>query len=353
MKSIKIYNTNEEYQINKVTLPTAHVAYSKDGILHYGGKKKASGVITEEEYGSDVFDIFKAQGWIDQNATYMTSGQAASITALGTAFYQNTEITDATFLRYFKGLTDWGSGFQDCTNLKRIVIPTNITSTTVNLVANCSLEYAEILEGVTNMGSRFLKGGGNDSSGCLVKFPSTLTTISGFSNVKGEDNIIDLRDTNITSITSSSMYTLSNVEKVYLPETLTSIGDDVMQAVRAIKYIEYNSNVSLTIGGNGFARNPSYTPSNIVVNFKNNIPLTIGTAFAFAASGTNYCIFHSTTPPTIGTNFFSRSGANSSIFVPEGCVSAYEAVANLSRFVGKTYEIGGTEWTNAGLDQYE
>lgn len=359
MKYIKIYNTDAAYQIALASLPEIHVAYSIDNdSLHFGGVKKVVDYITEEEYGTAVFDVFRTQGWIAEDAHVMSVQEAKAVTDLGRAFYNNTEIEDATFLRYFTGLTDltaysagqW-KGFNGCTNLKKIVIPRDISGGS-DLCAQGILEYVEILEGVTAVGQ--LLRASSATTGCIVVFPSTLTGLasSAFARITSADGVLDLRHTSITSIGNSVFYRSLSNKEVYLPSTLTRIGTGFMNITTGLEYIEFNSDTSLTIGDDCVGRDPNATYTNITVNFKNDIPITIGNKFGYGINKKSNVIFHSTTPPTIGTDFFSRSRSSTEIYVPVGHVSDYEAVANLSNFVGRIYEIGGEEWTAAGLDKY-
>lgn len=360
MKNIKIYNTDADYQTALASLPKIHVAYSKDNdSLHFGGVKKVVDYITEEEYGEHVFDVFRAQGWIAEDAHVMSMQEARAVTNLGQAFYNDTEIEDATFLRYFTELTEltaysagqW-KGFNGCTNLKKIVIPRDISGGN-DLCKRGMLEYVEILEGVTAVGA--LLSGSSAENGCIVVFPSTLTALetNSFPKIISTDGVLDLRNTNIASIGNSVFYRSLSNKEVYLPSLLTSIGKEFMNIITGLEYIEFNSGTSLTIGNDCVGRNPYGTFSNTIVNFKNDISITIGNNFGYGINKKSNVIFHSTTPPTIGTGFFYTSRASTEIYVPEGCVADYEAVANLSNFVGRIYEIGGTEWTAAGLNQYE
>lgn len=361
MKSIRLYNTTADYTADIENLPFVNVAKTKDdGKIHYMGMKKVQDhFITEEEYGTAVFDCFRNAGWINQDATYMTKAQAASITDIRDVFTNNTEIEDATFLRYFTGLTDlygfknfkW-QGFTGCTNLKKIVIPRNI-SDVEDLCKGGKLEYVEILEGVTSVSA--LTRNSSSDEGCVVIFPSTFNGLNYnrvFPRITSTDGVLDLRNTSVTTIAEYVFYRSLGNKKVYLP-SLTSIGNEFMGIIAGLEYIEFNSDTSLTIGDNCVGSNYCEALSNIIVNFKNDIPITIGNRFGYSINKKSNVIFHSTTPPTIGTYFFNTSRTSTEIYVPVGCVSAYEAVANLSNFVGRIYEIGGTEWIAAGLSQYE
>lgn len=353
MKSIKLYPSTSSYESDVVNLPTIHVAKSKDdGKLHYGGMKKViDHVITEEEYGSAVFNVFRAQGWIPQGATYMTKAQAAAVTDIGLAFKDNTDITDATFLRWFTGLTGLTSyknmawlGFVGCTNLERIVIPCNVTgSYDLFHQGSTKMKYVEILEGVTQTSAQFLKDS-CDSSGCIVKFPSTYSTPynNSFGRIKSGTGIMDLRHTKIVTIYDNFMRRSFYDREFYLPSTLKTTGTGFMNELSdTVKYIEFDSDISLSIGNDSVGRNPNTVTASgsITVNFKNDIPITIGNSFGYGAKGTCVVIFHSTTLPTIGTDFFRTSRSATKIYVPDEMVDAYKGIANLANFVNRIFPL--------------
>lgn len=349
MESIKLYPSASAYESDVTNLPTVHVAKSEDdGKVHYGGMKKVvDHVITEEEYGSAVFNVFRAQGWIPQDATYMTKAQAAAVTDIGLAFKDNTEITDATFLRWFTGLTELTSmkankwqGFSGCTNLEKIVIPCNVTgSYDLFRSGSTKMKYVEILEGVTSVSAQFLQGSCS-TSGCEVIFPTTITYLPGnsFTKVKGSNGILDLRHTAIISIGNSAMYYNYN-SKIYLPVTLKTIGDSFTRRTTTLKYVEFNSTESLSIGSDCFSRDQNNPSTSVIFNFKNNIPITIGDNVGYGTSGICHVIFHSTTVPTIGTGFFYGSRSKTKIYVPDEMVEDYKGIENLANFVNRIYPL--------------
>lgn len=343
MESIKLYKNEAAYQSNSTTLPTTHVALCEDeGTVMYGGKKKVVDYFTEEEYGSAVFDVLRTQGWIPQDATTMNVYQASLVKNLGTAFANNTEITDITFLRYFSGLTvlNIATSFSGCTNIERAAIPRSITSGE-DFSSTTKMKYLEILEGVTSCWS-LLRNSGDSTSGCLVKFPSTLTTISDycFYRIKGENGIIDLRHTKVSYIGNSFMYYCYYTSEIYMPTTLKTITAQCVHHTNStLKYVQFDSEESLSIGNDCFSRDPYSYMTSATINFKNDIPITIGNSFGYGAKGTCVVIFHSTTLPTIGTDFFRTSRSATKIYVPDEMVDAYKGIANLANFVSRIYPL--------------
>lgn len=353
MESIKLYPSASAYENDAANLPSIHVAKSEDdGKVHYGGiKKVVDHVITEEEYGSAVFNVFRAQGWIPQDATYMTKAQAAAVTDIGLAFKDNTEITDATFLRWFTGLTKLTSfktnkwqGFYGCTNLERIVIPCNVTgSYDLFHLGSTKMKYVEILEGVTQTSAQFLNSS-CDSNGCVVIFPSTYSTPNNqsFGKIKSGTGIMDLRHTKIVTIYNNFMRRSFYDQEIYLPSTIKTIGTCFMEKLNdTVKYIEFDSDTSLSIGSDGVGRDPNTgtASGSLTVNFKNDIPITIGDRFGYGLKGTCVVIFHSTTLPTIGTEFFYNTRSKTKIYVPDEMVEDYKGIKNLANFVNRIYPL--------------
>lgn len=345
MESIKLYKNEAEYQSNSTTLPTTHVALCEDeGTVMYGGKKKVVDYFTEEEYGSALFNVFRAQGWIPQDATTMNIYQMSLVNSLGTAFANNTELTDATFLRYFTGLSSLNvqSAFSGCTNLERIVIPCNVTAG--GDFSSTKMKYVELLEGVTMTCNNFLDSSADRTTGCIVKFPSTYSTpyINNFNRIKSGTGIMDLRHTKIVSIKTNFMFGCYHDREFYMPSTLKTIGTQFMYRLNdTVKYIEFNSDTSLSINNDSVSRDANTVTANgsLTVNFKNDIPITIGNKFGYGAKGTCVVIFHSTTLPTIGTDFFYTSRNSARIYVPDTMVEDYKGIANLANFVDRIFPL--------------
>lgn len=303
MKNIKLYKNDSDYQSNKITLPEVHVACSEDtGKVFFGGITKVVDYITEEEYGTAVFDIFRTNGWIASNAHVMTMKQAAAVKAIGNNFSGNTNITNTWFLKYFTGLTtQLGTNFNNCSGITKAYLPaTNPASTkNGNLYGNCSnIKIMGIAEGVTIIPTSFCRYCNIEK----INFPNSLTSIDDYILGGLLFSVVDLRNTSCTKVGISFGYNANTtVITALFPSTLTTLGNDV------------------------FKQAPHIT--NIV--------------------------FTGTTPPTVGSSFCNTNRANVSIFVPSEAVDAYKAVSGLSNFTSRIYAIGGEEWDAAGLSQYE
>ena len=98
------------------------------------------------------------QNWDTSGDGELSEAEAAAVTDLGTVFKGNKEITSFNELQYFSSITKLESqSFEDCENLKSIVIPENVMSLGYAAFAGChSLESANIPNGVTTIeGSLF------------------------------------------------------------------------------------------------------------------------------------------------------------------------------------------------------
>lgn len=83
-----------------------------------------------------LMDVVYAQGW-SASPDYMTFDEAAAVTTFGTALQNNAEITSFDEGRYFTGVTNWGSAYNNpsgykppldgCSNLRRFTISAGAT----------------------------------------------------------------------------------------------------------------------------------------------------------------------------------------------------------------------------------
>lgn len=80
----------------------------------------------------------------------ITYGEAKQVTSLGNVFQRQTTITSFNELAYFHGLTSLYNGeFVGCTNLRDIVIPSNVTSIGYNNGARATFSGCTSLSGLT------------------------------------------------------------------------------------------------------------------------------------------------------------------------------------------------------------
>ncbi len=64
--------------------------------------------------------------WDENGDGELSKDEAAAVTYLGGAFYENTTITSFEELQYFVGIEDLTQAFRKCSNLKKVVIPNSV-----------------------------------------------------------------------------------------------------------------------------------------------------------------------------------------------------------------------------------
>lgn len=158
--------------------------------------------------------------WDSDGDGFLSYGEAAAVTDLGSAFRNHSEITSFNELQYFTGLTSIGyRAFYYCYNLSSVTLPSSVTSID---------SYAFYYSGL---------------SGAFV-VPSTVTSIGtyAFSNCYG------LTSVNLSgSISYLNDYVFNNcynLSSITLPTSLTSIGSSTFQNCSSLSSISLPNAVS-------------------------------------------------------------------------------------------------------------
>ena len=155
----------------------------------------------------------------------LSKEEAATVTIIGFAFKNNTEIRSFNELQYFTKLSSIGSSaFQNCNGLTSIIIPNSVTSISGSAFSGCSsLTSITIPNSVTSIGNDAFSGcnkltsvtigsgilsiGNNAFYGCAnLKKTIWLTNTppSGYTNAKGTINYVS--NEQYTSLTNKIVY---------------------------------------------------------------------------------------------------------------------------------------------------
>lgn len=103
---------------------------------------RKGGVSGDAANDAALMEVIYAQGW-SKSPKYMTKREAEAVTIIGSAFSNNTEITNLNVLEYFINAT--GSiSFDGCTSLSAVTIPENTTSLSNYGLRNTLVEYLYI-----------------------------------------------------------------------------------------------------------------------------------------------------------------------------------------------------------------
>ena len=102
------------------------------------------------EFADSAVEAICLANWDVNGDGKLSYEEAAVVTSLGDVFKGDSTITSFDELQYFTGLTSIGS-FENCINLKSIVLPNSITNVNINL-KNCrSFHYLRIPRSVTSI----------------------------------------------------------------------------------------------------------------------------------------------------------------------------------------------------------
>lgn len=169
--------------------------------------------------------------------------------------------------------------------LESLVIPDSFTSLGVYSFQNChSLKKLVLGDGLTSIGQQCFE---NCISLKEITFGSSLVTIGTGVN---------------TFLCPQSLETLT------IPDTVTTIGQAAFRYGGALKTLVIGSGIT-SIGGNAFANYPVLESITI----------------------------KATTPPTIASGVFGTTN-NCPIYVPSGCLAAYQSATGWTAFAGRMVE---------------
>ena len=107
----------------------------------------------------------------------------------------------------------------------------------------------------------------------------------------------------MTSIGNGAFYTCYNLAEITIPSTVTSLGEQVFYACNSLRSITVPAGVT-----------------------------SIGKSCFYNCYGIREYHFLSTTPPTLGVTVFNGIVSDTVIYVPQGCLSAYQATSGWSAY---------------------
>ena len=230
------------------------------------------------------------------------------------------------------GVTSIGlDAFDNCHTLASLTIPSTVTSIGAYAFNNCySLASVTIPSTVTDTGPYIFQ---NCYSLVSITIPDGMTKISNyvFSNCYSIVSIIIPNSmTDIGAYAFSGCYTLTSLT---IPPTVTSIGTYAFRNCYIL--------TSLTIP-DGVTKIGNYMLNNCYSLASLTIPdgvTNIGTYAFSGCYGIKEYHFLPTTPPTLAnTNAFQYISSDCVIYVPQGCLEAYQTATNWSTYASKMRE---------------
>lgn len=257
-----------------------------------GGGYPSDAIMTIET-NPEVLAVCNAQGWC-ANKKYMTASEAAAITSIGAVFYNNTSITHFEEFEYFTGVTSLANNaFRNCTNLKTLVIPINVTSIGNDALRNSGITKLNVKATNTSWGNAYT----------FVDNKIEYFYSNSYSTVPLGDKFSELTtlelDSNVRTV--GGFMDAIKLTTVNIAEGATTFNDNCFKNCSSL--------VSITL--------PSTTSNLIRGVFHTCANLTSVTILA-------------TTPPTGGnTGYLLQNSPNAIVYVPNGSVSAYQSVWTL------------------------
>ncbi len=231
--------------------------------------------------------------------------EAAAVTDLGYAFYDNQSITSFDELQYFTGLTAIGyDAFQWCNNLASILIPEEVTAIEEYAFYRCSsLTSVSIPDGVVTIGI------------CAFSRCYNLTSV----------NIPEA----VVSIGESAFYSCGLRGELTLPESLESVGQTAFYGCDGISMVNYNAINCQTMGSTDYPvfYNCAFTHLNIGENVQ-SIP---NFAFKRCFMITDMTVA-TANPPTIYPSTFGMVPRSIPVVVPNGSGDAYRSAQYWEEF---------------------
>jgi hypothetical protein len=229
-----------------------------------------------------------------------------------------------------------GYAFAGCTKLTSIIIPNSVTSIDVGAFVNCT-NLTEVTFGensqLISIGNRAFVNCANLKS---IIIPNSVTSIGGSAFENSGLTSVTIPDS-VTSIGSRVFENCKSLTSIIIGNSVTSIGYMAFQGCISLTSVTIPDSVT-SIDRGAFVRCRRLT-SIIVPNSVTNI----GVEAFWGCTSLTSVTFNSSTPPTFGHFVFYDTPNLTTIYVPVGSKSAYQAVPQLSGF--DIVEVGsGGEW---------
>ena len=203
------------------------------------------------------------------------------------------------------------SPFQYCYNLKCLVFPKTTTVLGTNFASYCfSLKIISIPSSVTSLG---YSGTFRDSRSLeSIVIPSTVTTFGAG---------------------GSTFYNDYNLKNVILPNSITTIANSGFRECHSLASISIPNGVT-TFGGMAFYN--CYCLSSVTIP---SSVTSFGSSGDFSGCyGMKEYHLLPTTPPTLASGAFNNISSDCIIYVPQGCLSAYQTATNWSTYASYMQE---------------
>lgn len=286
-------------------------------------------------------------GFGDGSGSYCIMGNAGNNGKVYSNMLKNAEIGS--------GVASIGYGaFRYCYFLSSITIPNSVTSIGMNAFNNCySLSSIVIPAGVPSIENNSLSGCRLLSS---ITIPNSVTSIgdNAFSPCATLDSIT-IPDS-VTSIGNSGISNCSSLSSITIPDSVTSIGTRTFSGCYRLSSIAISSGVHSIVSSEfencqsipgitipdsctsiaGYTFRYCYSLSSITIPDR---VTSIGDSAFYNCYGVAEYHLKPTTPPTLSdTNAFTGIASDCVIYVPQGCLEAYQNATNWATYASYMQE---------------
>ena len=298
--------------------------------------------------GDPTFTAILANAYGDGYGCVLSDLQSVNTAfeyVVGQKFVGNTQITDATGMKYFTSV-NWvitkpgqHDGFRGCTNLQRIELPEGMDK----LSASSSYQYFGFFRGCSSLE--------------YVKLPSTLKLIDSFSfhqcsslsnieipygvtkiegNAFSQTNLSEIEIPETVTYFGGSVFDGSKLTSLHIPASVTTMWGTLVKGcpITSVTFDQspgedltwYNAGVY----GDGGLTSMSGPISITELDFPSRL-IYLGQHFFRGCTQLARLIFRSTTPPTIQSSDFGFANTPT-IYAPDSAVSTYQATAPYSSY---------------------
>ena len=267
-------------------------------------------VIASVHTNEPLIMIARQQGWIDADATEMTSVDAAEIDSLGEAFV-GSDIESLKELQYFVGLKELKTGsFANAKELKEIVIPSEVVSIEDGALADCpALESIVVDAANAHYDSR------GDCNGVVCTWKGKLMLVAGCKNT--------ILSADMRYIAPQAFKGCAALKEIALPEKMESIGEEAFMGCTNLRSVDIPKGIRF-IEASTFKDCKSLT----VISFPKSIERLRKDAFKGCSALEKIVCPRHYVP--IVENAFDSFGAT--VYVPEGMENKYFIDKEWKRF---------------------
>lgn len=293
-----------------------------------------------------------------------------NIVSIGAKSFSNC--TNLSNVIIGKNVTSIGIGAFAKTNISNIVIPDGVTTIPESLFGSCrNLHSVTLSKNTSTIESDAFSGCSNLQE---ITFPEKVSTIESYAfngcesllsiNIPGSvtsyrnafEGCINLKSVTIsngvTIIDSDAFKELTNLEEVYMPTTVKKIEGNAFMGCQKLENINIPNSV-IEIGSHAFANTGliNITIPNSVkaigiftfIGCDKLSSISIGSGIVKISDRAfegpiKECRIYATIPPEVDSPFLNSAYSESVLYVPKGCVKAYEDAGWL-RYFYNIYEM--------------